>query len=1076
MSDRQSKRRGRGQFLPRVLCLEDRTVPATYFVDPNFAGATAGDTVAFNTEFPGQQVSGLTFAGDYTDWQTTPTRTAFASFAEALQAANDTTLSPGLDTIRVAGSATPIDVENATTPDDPVAGNALQVTDDLIIQGSGQGATVLAPTGDTTFGGVADEFTAIFRTVGPALTVTDLTLDAAGKQVGFGFDVGGGTTATFDRVTIRNVQFDLGGTVEGTGITAFDGDVTDADEVVLNVLNSTIENTGLHAIAYDGADGTVSGATINGRGADAFTNAQNGVQIVGDSTVLITGSTISGFVAGAASSGVAVSETDAGDPTIDGAPTVTLIGNTLTANTIGLTVGPGATDASVVSAQFNNIAGNLQGTNDTTPVINAPNNYWGSPTGPFQNPGNTDGTGNEVSANTVIDPFLTGPTPVVPAATPAAYIAAISTVGVSVSPAAGQTEPVPSGPVEFQVVFAQPVTGFDNPLTDVTVVSSPGGTPVVTITPVSATTYTVTVTGLAGVGEVAIQIPADVATTADGFRNSASGVASVDFGVTPNTPPQISPIANQTTQVGTATTPAGFTVTDTETPEAALIVTATSSNPAVVPNGAIVLGGAGANRTVSVTPIAAGTATITVTVQDASGATSSTAFTVNATTPPENTPPTISALVNQSSAVGTPSVAQTITVGDAQSDPATLTVTATSSNQTVVPNGSIVVSGTGANRTISFTPAAEGTATITVTVTDPNGASTTGTFVATGTTVPPLPDPTVLLGTEEYAAGPGITGGPIVRYFNPDGSERLSATVFAEGFTGGVRTAVGDFNLDGTPDIAVGTGPGSVTAVRVLDGLNPSVELFRIIPFEETFTGGVYVAVGDMNADGRADLVITPDEGGGPRARVFVTSKNLTTGGVNFDLAADFLAIEDPAFRGGARAAIADVNGDGSGDLLVAAGFGGGPRVAGFDGKSVAAGNTSVKLFADFFVFEPTLANGIFIAGGDINGDGFADVIAGGGPGGGPRVFAVSGKDILTNTRTQLANFFAGDTDNRGGVRVTAKNLDGDDRADLVVGDGTGAGSTLTAYTGSTIPTDGLPPELYEFEAFAGFANGIYVG
>ena len=438
-----------------------------------------------------------------------------------------------------------------------------------------------------------------------------------------------------------------------------------------------------------------------------------------------------------------------------------------------------------------------------------------------------------------------------------------------------------------------------------------------------------------------------------------------------------------------------------------------------------------------------------------------------------NTPPTISALLNQSATVGTPSVAQTITVGDAQSDRRTLTVTATSSNQTVVPNGSIMVSGTGANRTISFTPAAVGTATITVPSLTPTGRHDRhvrrdrdrGAGAAAFD---------LLLGTEEYAAGPGITGGPIVRYFNPDGSERLSATVFADGFTGGVRTAVGDFNLDGTPDIVVGTGPGSVTAVRVLDGLNPSVELFRIIPFEETFTGGVFVAVGDMNADGRADLVITPDEGGGPRGGC--SSPRRTDDRRGFDRWPTSSAIEDPNFRGDAGRPSADVNGDGSGDLLVAAGFGGGPRVAGFDGKSVSVGNTPVKLFADFFVFEPTLANGVFIAGGDINGDGFADIIAGGGPGGGPRVFAVSGKDILTSTRTQLANFFAGDTDNRGGVRVTAKNLDGDDRADLVVGDGTGAGSTLTAYTGSTIPTDGLPPELYEFEAFAGFANGIYVG
>src|SRR5207248_902900 len=157
------------------------------------------------------------------------------------------------------------------------------------------------------------------------------------------------------------------------------------------------------------------------------------------------------------------------------------------------------------------------------------------------------------------------------------------------------------------------------------------------------------------------------------------------------------------------------------------------------------------------------------------------------------------------------------------------------------------------------------------------------------------------------------------------------------------------------------------------------------------------------------------------------------------------------AFRGGARVAVGDLNGDGAGDLIVAAGFQGGPRVAGFDGRSL--GGTPARLFADFFVFEPELRNGAFVAAGDLNGDGFADVIAGGGPGGAPRVFALSGQ-ALTQSRSQvqLANFFAGNTDERGGVRLAAANLDGDDRADIIAGSGEGGGTTVVGYFGKNVP------------------------
>jgi hypothetical protein len=317
------------------------------------------------------------------------------------------------------------------------------------------------------------------------------------------------------------------------------------------------------------------------------------------------------------------------------------------------------------------------------------------------------------------------------------------------------------------------------------------------------------------------------------------------------------------------------------------------------------------------------------------------------------------------------------------------------------------------------------------------------------------------------AVGPDAGGGPVVKVYNADGTERGAREVFDSKFRGGVRTATADFNGDGTPDVAVGTGPGTATLVRVLDGVNGSL-LFEIAPFEPTFTGGVFVAVGDLNGDGRPDLVITPDEGGGPRARVF--------SGNGFAQLADFFGIEDVAFRGGARAAVGDVTGDGIGDLLVAAGFGGGPRLAVWDGSSLVNGRYTTKPFGDFFVFELSLRNGVYVAAGDLDGDTFADVIAGGGPGGGPRVFALSGKGLVANQQTQLANFFAGDTSSTGGIRVAATNLDGDARADLVVGAGTKAGSRVTAYAGSAIPVQGQPIERFAFEAFPGFAGGVFVG
>jgi subtilisin-like proprotein convertase family protein len=87
-----------------------------------------------------------------------------------------------------------------------------------------------------------------------------------------------------------------------------------------------------------------------------------------------------------------------------------------------------------------------------------------------------------------------------------------------------------------------------------------------------------------------------------------------------NNPPTISAIADTQTGSGQTTTNILFTVSDVETLARNLVVTATSSNEALVPNSNIVLGGAEGNRFIRLTPVAvigtAQTTTITVTVSD----------------------------------------------------------------------------------------------------------------------------------------------------------------------------------------------------------------------------------------------------------------------------------------------------------------------------------------------------------------------------------------------------------------------------------------------------------------------------
>jgi hypothetical protein len=126
----------------------------------------------------------------------------------------------------------------------------------------------------------------------------------------------------------------------------------------------------------------------------------------------------------------------------------------------------------------------------------------------------------------------------------------------------------------------------------------------------------------------------------------------------------------------------------------------------------------------------------------------------------------------------------------------------------------------------------------------------------------------------------------------------------------------------------------------------------------------------------------------------------------------------------------------------------------------------------------------VFAAAGDVDGDGFADLIFGGGPGGAPRVFTLSGALLTTRgpdvaQASPLSNFFVGgDASDRGGVTVATTTQSGDTRATVAVGSGQGSAGRVRVYRGADFTSAAEPTAFQDVSVFGGAAlpGGVFVG
>ena len=164
---------------------------------------------------------------------------------------------------------------------------------------------------------------------------------------------------------------------------------------------------------------------------------------------------------------------------------------------------------------------------------------------------------------------------------------------------------------------------------------------------------------------------------------------------------------------------------------------------------------------------------------------------------------------------------------------------------------------------------------------------------------------------------------------------------FAAGFKGRIAINIGDINGDGQPEIIIGAGPGGGPQVRVYDfNGRPLLNFFA---YDKNFRGGVNVAAGDINGDGRAEIITGAGPGGGPHVRYFNNKGELV----------DQFFAYDKNFRGGVNVAAGDINGDGRAEIITGAGPGGGPQVRIFSGAG--------RALSSFFAYDQNFRGGISV-------------------------------------------------------------------------------------------------------------------
>ena len=172
------------------------------------------------------------------------------------------------------------------------------------------------------------------------------------------------------------------------------------------------------------------------------------------------------------------------------------------------------------------------------------------------------------------------------------------------------------------------------------------------------------------------------------------------------------------------------------------------------------------------------------------------------------------------------------------------------------------------------------------------------------------------------------------------------------------------------------------------------------------------MATGDINGNGKTDIITGAGAGGGPHVQAFDAAGKAT--------GTSFFAY-NPAFSGGVTVATGDLDGDGTAEIITGAASNGGSHVQSFRANGTNAG-------LSFFAYASSFLGGVNVAAGDLDGDGNAEIITGPGFTGAPNL------KVFSNQGTTLSSIYTTLPSFTGGLTVGAINPTNGSKFQVVTG------------------------------------------